>query len=140
MKTLKRRVRILLFILMNVFTCCFPHGPELGACQTFSDLGNLQTCFHIKPCRLQGDSDPHWQCLINQTLLSYSPVISFKCSTSLYSDIGEIFIIYSRCCFPLKRNNKTRSGRKWGRSGDGSMDTCTEGLWGFKSCKQNSSV
>lgn len=100
--------------------------PELTACQIFIDLGNVQGCFTIQLHRLQGDSDPHWQCLINHR---HSVLTALSFLSSIQA-IGELFSNHYCLCFSFKKKKIIKSrgikkGRIWWR-----------GEWCWRVCAQ----
>lgn len=114
--------------------------PELRACQIFIDLGNVQGCFTIQLHRLQGDFDPHWQCLINHR----HGVLTALSFLSSIQAIGELFSNHYCFCFSFKKKNHKEQRKKertdlvtWWMV---LANVCTEGWWDFKSCKQKSCV
>lgn len=103
--------------------------PELRACQTFIDLGNIQGCFTIQLHRLQGDFDPHWQCLINHR----HGVLTALSFLSGIQAVGELFSNHYYFCFSFKKIKNKEPRNKEGTDVVTwwmvLANVCTEGWW-----------
>lgn len=79
--------------------------PKLRACQILIDLGTIQGCFTIQLHRLQGDFDPHWQCLINHR----HGILTALSFLSCIQAIGELFSNHYCLCFSFLKKKIIKS-------------------------------